>query len=217
MILMTDEIRAVAGYVATVHYTHPPRSVVMQVGLSSRADFTETFPDRFFRSTAVFTRIIAGGAETDLMAAPYFGRASFRADGLTEVHGMVIADNCITSVVVNQFAAAPHAAEPGDETADFRMVAFHRPVNGTIAYKHVVKVFSGGRPVSEQEAVDLATSNARKFGLDVSELTMNVTTNAEHGARPHRIDPQTGELVVVPLQEIRIGGRVDALTLPTIL
>jgi len=45
MILMSDELRA-WGHTATTQYTHPPRSVVMQVSLAGRMDFTEKEPPR---------------------------------------------------------------------------------------------------------------------------------------------------------------------------
>lgn len=76
MILMSEELRAWSNTV-TAHYTHPPRSVVNQVHLSGRADFTQTTPgDPVFRGVAFFTSFIAGGAETDLMAAPSAPRNS---------------------------------------------------------------------------------------------------------------------------------------------
>ena len=54
MILMIDEVR-VWGHIATTHYTHPPRSVVMQFSLAGRVDFTETPPnDPVFRAVAFF-------------------------------------------------------------------------------------------------------------------------------------------------------------------
>ena len=37
MILLADEVFA-WGHIATMHYTHPPRSVVMQASLASRVD-----------------------------------------------------------------------------------------------------------------------------------------------------------------------------------
>ena len=64
MILMSEELRA-WGNVVTAHYTHPPHSVVSQVHLSGRADFTQATPgDPVFRGVAFFTSFIAGGAGT---------------------------------------------------------------------------------------------------------------------------------------------------------
>lgn len=80
------------------------------------------------------------------------------------------------------------------------MVSFHRPENGTIAYSHTVKVFAGGRAVSEEEAVSQATTNAKSFGLDPATLIMKVTTEVERGSRPQRLDTQTNELVTFRCQ-----------------
>ena len=86
----------------------------MQVHLSGRADFTETTPgDPMFRGTAFFTSFIAAGVETDLMAAPHFGAAQFRADNLSEVRAELIAENCGVTAVATQFSVLA-ALPPGD-------------------------------------------------------------------------------------------------------
>jgi DNA-binding protein len=74
-------------------------------------------------------------------------------------------------------------------------VAFILPINGTIKFKHIVKVFAGGRAVSEQEAVDVARSYAKRFSIDVTPLKMIVTTDVEHDARAQRMDVKTGEFI----------------------
>jgi hypothetical protein len=182
MILLTDEMRA-SGYTTTTHYTHPPRSVVMQVGLSGRADFTQTDPGApILRGFAFFTSFIAAGVETDLMAAPLFGASQFRANDLTEVHAQLIAENCGARAVVTQFnrLATMPANDSVDAAVQFRTVAFRNPANSTIKYKHIVKVFAGGRMVSEQEAVNTARSNAKLFSVDIEGLQMKVTTDDEN-------------------------------------
>jgi hypothetical protein len=70
---------------------------------------------------------------------------------------------------------------------------------------HVVKVFRGGRPVSEQEAVETAHSEAARIGHDVTRLRAKVSTNSIHLAAPHRIDVVTGEFVAAPSLEPDIG------------
>ena len=85
-----------------------------------------------------------------------------------------------------------------DAAVHSRVVAFHFSGSDTIKYKHIVKVFAGGRAVSEQEAIDMARSNATLFFLDVDQLEMKVATNAEHAARAQRVDTRTGAFLVSP-------------------
>ncbi len=179
MILMSEELRG-WGDVVTAHYTHPPRSVVGQVHLSGRADFTQTTPgDPVFRGIAFFTGFTAGGVETDLTAAPHYGASQFRADGVTEVRAEIIAENCGVNAVVSQFNVSA-TTSPGDSidaASQTRTVTFVLPANGTTKYQHIVRVFAGGRSVSEQEAVDTARCNATRFGLDLTALQMKITTD----------------------------------------
>jgi hypothetical protein len=179
---------------------------VMQASLAARVDFTTTGA---FRVIVFFTSFIADGVETDLMAAPIFGAAHFQASDLTEVRGELIADLCGATAVISQFnrRATVSTADSVDAAANSRVVAFHRPVNGTIAYKHIVKVFAGGRAVSEQEAIDMARGNATRFFLDVDQLEMKVTTNVDRAARAQRVDTQTGEFVVSPDELIEFPPR----------
>jgi hypothetical protein len=147
-----------------------------------------------------FTSFIADGVETDLMAPPIFGAAQFQASDLTEVRDELIADTCGATAVISQLnrRATVSTADPVDAAFNSRVVAFHRPVNGSIAYKHIVKVFTGGRAVSEKEAIDTARSNAVRFSLDVNQLEMKVTTNVDRAARAQSVDTKTGEFVVSP-------------------
>jgi hypothetical protein len=201
MILMTDEMRA-WGYTATTLYTHPPRSVVMQISLSGRADFTQADPgDPMLKAVAFFSSFIAGGVETDLMAAPLYGAAQFRADNLTEVSAQLFAENCGASAVVTQFNRL--ATMPSNDSVDAAVhsttVAFVNPANGTIKYKHIVKVFAGGRAVSQQEAIDTAKSNAARFAVDIAHLEMKVTIDDGNAALAQRVDTKTGTFASSPL------------------
>jgi hypothetical protein len=201
MILMTDEMRA-WGYTATTLYTHPPRSVVMQISLSGRSDFTQTEPgDPRLRGVAFFSSFIAGGVKTDFMAAPLFGAAQFRADNLTEVSGELIAENCGASAVATQFnrLATMPSNDSVDAAVQSRTVAFLNPANGTIKYKHIVKVFAGGRAVSEQEAIDTAKSNAARLSVNIAGLEMKITTDDENAALAQRVDTKTGAFASSPL------------------
>jgi hypothetical protein len=179
MILLSDEMRA-SGYTTTTHYTHPPRSVVMQIALSGRADFTQIAPsDPVLRAFAFFTGFIAAGVETDLTVAPLYGASQFRANDLTEVRGQLLTENCGANAVVtqfNRFATMP-ANDSVDAAVQSRTVAFHDPVNDTIKYQHIVKVIAGGRVVSEQEAIDTARSNAALVSVDIAGLQMKITTD----------------------------------------
>lgn len=197
---LTDSVFA-GGYTATVHYSHASRSVVMQATLAGRLDFSETAPVLFYRAWALFTRIIDGGSEIDLLAAPRFGPPVFSADHLTEVHFELITDNCDGGAVINQFDTSSSYAGMPEEVHDFMMISFHHPENGVTAYSHTVKVFAGGRAVGEEEAVTEAITNATRFGLDPGALIMKVTTDAGRGGRPQRLDMQTNELVDAPFRE----------------
>jgi hypothetical protein len=179
MICFADEIHA-WGHTATVHYTHPPRSVLTQFVLSGRIDFTETPPgDPVFRAAAFFRSFISNGVETDLSAAPLFSPSQFTANGVTEIKGEFIAQNCGARALVTQFQIAPPASPAAFAMqADTRILAYHNTVNGTIRCKHIVKVFAGGRAVSEQEAIRDAEANARRLHLDLSGLTLAARTDA---------------------------------------
>ncbi len=175
MLSIIDEMRA-WGHTETVHYTHAAQSVAMQIALSSRADFTEIDPrSRIFRAAAFFMSYVRAGAEVNLLAEPHFGASQFNATGVTEVRCQLIADNCGARAVVSQFHLAPSAAAGLAIPELSRTVAFLHPGNGTVAYRHVVKMLAGGLRVSEQEAIEVAKHNASSFGIDVSTLTMNVS------------------------------------------
>jgi hypothetical protein len=170
-----DELHA-WGHTETVHYTHAARSVAMQIALSSRADFTEIDPQsRIVRAASFFMSYVHAGAEENLISEPHFGAVQFAASDVTEVQCQLIADNCGARAVVSQFNLAPSAASALSIPELSRTVAFLRPINGTVAYRHVVKMLAGGRRVSEQGAIEAAKQNAASFGIDVSTLTMTVS------------------------------------------
>lgn len=175
MLTFMDELHA-WGHTETVHYTHAARSVAMQIALSSRADFTEIDPQsRIVRAASFFMSYVHAGAEINLLAEPHFGASQFNASGVTEVLCQLIADNCGARAVATQFNLAPSAAAPLTAPELSRTVAFLRPGNGTVAYRHVVKMLAGGRRVSEQRAIEAAKHHAASFGIDVSTLTMTVS------------------------------------------
>lgn len=211
MVQMSDQV-SVWGYIETVHYTHPARAVVMQVMLSARSDFTD--PPGPYAAVATFTRAIDGGNRIDLLAAPLFGAATFTGSQLTEMHLRVMGVNCGVRAVVNQLGTAGSGADAGAATFDFKRVSFHRPENGTTAYAHTVKVYAGGRAVSDDEAIDLATANAEHFGLDPTTLVMKLTTDVTRAARTQRLDLQSNELEDLPVRAFSAGETVNALSRP---
>ena len=177
MITFADEVHA-WGHTATIHYTHPPRSVLMQFTLAGRMDFTEhPATDPIFRAMTLFRSYISNGIETDLSGAPLFSPSQFVANNVTEIRGEFIAQNCGARALATQFQIAP-ATAPFSMQADTRVLAYHNPANGTIRYKHIVKVFTGGRAVSEQEAIRDAETNARRIHVDLSGLTLEMRADA---------------------------------------
>jgi len=194
MILMAETVWA-WGNISTFHFTFPSRSAIMQTCLSQRFDFTESSDD-FFRGAVWFTKYIAGSVVFE-NPSPVI-----RADNLTEVEGIVVADNCGTVGIVSQFSTTPSLAiEAGKDEVDFKMVALFEPNTGNISHTHIVKAFKGGRAISEQEAIDMAKAHARRAGRDVAQLRAKVSKNVEHADRPQRIDVQKDEIVAmsVPL------------------
>ncbi|MCI0359364.1 MAG: hypothetical protein L0211_12875 [Planctomycetaceae bacterium] len=90
-----------------------------------------------------------------------------------------------------------------EEAADFKAVAVYEPSAGKIVHMHIVKVFEGGRAVSEQEAVETAHREAKRLGHDIAKLRTKVSTDSKHATLPHRIDIKTGDFVALPFE---IGG-----------
>jgi hypothetical protein len=85
-----------------------------------------------------------------------------------------------------------------------RVVALYDPTSGRIHHTHTVHVHEGGRDVHESETIEQARRHAKKLGHDIGPLKVKLSTYAEHGHLPHRIDAATGEFVpLVPSQERR--------------
>jgi hypothetical protein len=111
------------------------------------------------------------------------------------MHFELISDNGAAVAVVNQFDTTGTFTGPPKEPISVRAVSFHRRSNGTTAYVHTTKVYTGGRDIPEAEAVQTATAALATLGLDPADLIMKVTTDAAHLARPQRLDLDTNELV----------------------
>jgi len=193
MIVLTDTVNT-WGYSGTVHYSHPPHTVVVQSTLALHMEFNSNLgPSPQFRSYALLRTAIVDGA-TVTVNGP-----TLVAAGLTELHVELMSDNGAAVAVVNQFdTTGAHAGAP-QGPASVRMVSFHRPSNGTTAYAHTTKVYAGGRDIPEQEAVDTALAGLRVLGLDPTNLVMKVTTDAPPASRPQRLDLTTNELVDEPI------------------
>jgi hypothetical protein len=88
------------NYSLSLHYTFAPVSAVMQISLSSRYDYTE-WAVPVSMASAVFTQMTADGVDTSLIDQGLI--ASFAANNLTEVQGIVMAQNCYAAAIVNQF------------------------------------------------------------------------------------------------------------------
>jgi hypothetical protein len=189
MIVLIDHVHT-WGCSATVHYSHPPHSVVAQSTLALHMEFNANLPPNpAFRSYGLIRKAVVGGATVDVNGP------SLVAAGVTEMHFELISDNGAAVAVVNQFDTTGAVAGPPKEPTSVRMVSFHRPSNGTTAYAHTAKVYAGGRDITEQEAVDTALAGLRALGLDPADLVMKVTTDAARATRPQRLDLQTNELV----------------------
>lgn len=189
MIVLTDTVQT-WGHTATVHYSHAPRSVVAQSNLALHMEFNVDLPPKpIFRSFGFFRTAVVGGS-TITVNGP-----SLVAVGVTELHFDLMTDNGASVSVVNQFDTSGTFSGPPLPAVSVRRISFHRPVNGTTAYAHTTKVYSGGRDISEHEAVETATATLKSLGLDPADLIMKVTTDADVVSRLQRLDPATNELV----------------------
>lgn len=188
MIVLTDTIQT-WGYSATVHYSHPARSIVAQSALALHTEFNvDLGPKPIFRSYGLLRTAVVDGT-TVTVNSP-----SLVAAGVTELHFELLTDNGGSVAVVNQFDTTGSYAGPPEEPISVRRVSFHRLANGTTAYAHTAKVYSGGRDISEHEAVETATAAVKSRALDPADLIMKVTTDADRAARLQRFDLQTNEL-----------------------
>jgi hypothetical protein len=96
-----------------------------------------------------------------------------------------------------------HGAGSPQEIADVKVVALYEPGTGNIVHMHTVMTFKGGRAVSEKEAIEAAQKQASRAGHAVTRLKTKVSSNHEHAARPHCIDPKSGKFVPLSLSELK--------------
>jgi hypothetical protein len=82
--------------------------------------------------------------------------------------------------------------------SDVYAVVLYDPETGLIRHVHNVTVFEGGRPVSEEEAIQTAVTRAAQVGHRTESLKIKVSKDARHGRSPHRIDLNTGDFVRLP-------------------
>ncbi len=90
--------------------------------------------------------------------------------------------------------------------ADVHVVALYEPSDGRIVHLHAVVVCEGGRPISEQDAIDEARSHAAKRNRRPERLMVSVSKDISHASRPHRIDVRSGAfLPVTSIRALRNG------------
>ena len=178
MISISDDFIA-TGATLTFHFTHPSRNVAMQIALAMRLDFTEPSPQNLMRASVFFTGYVANGAPVSFLVPGRGGAPQFRAAGVTEIRGELIADNCELAAVVTQFDQSGIVAQPVQINAT--KITFAQRPGGPPIYTHVVKTWPGGRAVSEQEATNTALANAQRFSIDVSQASKSVTIDTELG------------------------------------
>ncbi len=179
MISITDDFIA-TGATLTFHYTHPSRDVAMQIALALRLDFTDPSPQNLMRASVFFTGFVANGAPVSFLVPGRGAPPQFRAAGVTEVSGELIADNCELAAVVTQFDQSGGVGALPVDVSVTRITFAQRP-GGPPIYTHLVKTWPGGRAVSEQEATNTALANAQRFSIDVSQASKSITIDTELG------------------------------------
>lgn len=92
-----------------------------------------------------------------------------------------------------------HASTGGDAPtlASTKVVALYDKTDGRIRHLHIVNVFDGAAPVTEDEAVSTAQRLAARRQGDIAALGVAVSDDREHGQLPHRIDPASGRFVKI--------------------
>jgi hypothetical protein len=189
VIIYTDTVNT-WGNSATVHYTHPACDVLAQTTLAMHLQFNSNLPPSpMFRSYAFIRSVVVDGAAITVNAP------TLTAAGLTELTVELFTENGASAGVVNEFDTTGAHVGPPVAAATARRVSFHRRVNGTTAYAHTVRVYPGGRDVSEQEAIATALGILPSLGLDPAGLIMKVTTDPASVSRPQRLDLATDELL----------------------
>jgi hypothetical protein len=77
------------------------------------------------------------------------------------------------------------------------VVALYDPASGRIHHVHTVHRHEGGEELSESAVIAQAQRHAKQLGHDVDHLNAKVSSRAEYGHVPHRIDLRTGAFVAL--------------------
>lgn len=89
--------------------------------------------------------------------------------------------------------------------ANVQVVALYDRKSGAIKHVHTVTTLAGATPLSESEAVAEARRHAAGRLKNADRLAVAVSSDAQHGRQPHRIDPKTKRFV--PLDAKRVKRR----------
>jgi len=76
-----------------------------------------------------------------------------------------------------------------------QVVALYDPNSGRIKHLHMVTTLSGATPSTQDEAIAEAKTIACRHNLTIDDLAIALSNDAEHGRRPHCIDPSTKTFV----------------------
>jgi hypothetical protein len=79
-----------------------------------------------------------------------------------------------------------------------QVVALYEPESGKIRHVHMVTTLAGAARVTEEEAVAEAVRRAGRRHPNAKELAVALSNDADHGYRPHCIDPKTKAFVLMP-------------------
>jgi hypothetical protein len=79
-----------------------------------------------------------------------------------------------------------------------QVVALYDPNSGRIVHLHMVTTLSGATPLTQEEALAEAKTRACRRNPNLEGLAVALSNDAEHGRRPHSIDPQTKAFVPLP-------------------
>ncbi|GAC1658167.1 MAG: hypothetical protein NVS9B15_19690 [Acidobacteriaceae bacterium] len=89
------------------------------------------------------------------------------------------------------------------EVTDVVVVAFYEPSTGKVVQMHTSVSFKGAPAVTEEQAIARARRQAEHARLETSHLAVKVSKRHEHALRPHRIDVNSGEFVLIEREEGR--------------
>jgi len=79
--------------------------------------------------------------------------------------------------------------------AQVQVVALYDPKTGAIRHVHLVTTLAGAQPLTESDVVAEARRRASRGHQNADRLSAALSNDAEHGHRPHRIDPKTRRFV----------------------